>query len=111
MAQHSFLCEKQCGSEPHLPAADVDSWVRMRRLPYQGDAAKVVDVDVGLQRALIRYVPRLDYAELGHKMSAAALNDDGRPTKKNAHKTTIRPAARSAVCLHLSPTFQWLIKE
>ena len=68
----------------------------MRRLPYQGDAAKVADVDVGLQRALIRFVPRLDYAELGHKMSAAALNEDGSQSKKkNAQKTTIRPAARS----------------
>ena len=67
----------------------------MRRFPYQGDVAKVVEIDVASQRAVIRFVPRLDYAELGQKASTVALNEDGTTKKRGAKKTSgVRPPAK-----------------
>lgn len=58
----------------------------MKRYPYQGDLAKVIDVEVPTQRAEIKFVPRLDYIEMGQKLNAASLNEDGTQKKKGAKK-------------------------
>jgi len=68
----------------------------MKRYPYQGDLAKVVDVEVSAQRAEIQFVPRLDYIEVGQRMTSASLNEDGTQRKKGAKKQTgVRLPARS----------------
>ena len=82
---------------------DVGGWVRMRRYPYQGDVAKVLDVELATQRAEIKYVPRIDYSEASQRLSSASLTEDGTLKKKAIKKIGgVRPAARSAF---LSPAY------
>ncbi len=67
----------------------------MRRYPYQGDPAKVLNVEVSTQRAEIKYVPRLDYAEAGQRLTSASLTEDGTLKRKAVKKIAgVRPAAR-----------------
>lgn len=68
----------------------------MRRYPYQGDPAKVLEVELASQRAEIKYVPRLDYNEVSHRLSAASITEDGTLKKKTVKKIAgVRPPARS----------------
>ena len=67
----------------------------MRRYPYQGDPAQVLDVELNLHRAEIKYVPRLDYAELGKRISSVSLTEDGTLKRKAIKKIAgVRPSAR-----------------
>ena len=73
--------------------ADAGSWVRMRRWPYQGDPAKVLDVESATQRAEIKFVPRLDYMEMSQRMTAS-LGEDGQRKKQTKKLAGVKPPAR-----------------
>lgn len=71
--------------------ADVGSWARVRAGLYKGDLAKVADVDHSAGRALVRLVPRLDYATLAQR------RDEGRqPGLPFGQAPAVRPPARCA---------------
>lgn len=71
--------------------ADVGSWARVRAGLYKGDLAKVADVDHSAGRALVRLVPRLDYAALAQR------RDEGRqPGLPFGQAPAVRPPARCA---------------
>lgn len=68
----------------------------MRRYPYQGDPAKVLTVDSASQRAVIKFVPRIDYAELVHRNNTTSnLTEDGTLKRKAIKKIGgVRPSAK-----------------
>ncbi len=71
--------------------ADVGAWARVRAGLYKGDLAKVVDVDHSAGRALVRLVPRLDYAALAQR------REEGRqPGLPFGQMPAVRPPARCA---------------
>jgi transcription elongation factor SPT5 len=59
----------------------VGQWVRVRRGPFKGDLARVIDIFDGGERCFIMAVPRPDYTLMASD------------TKKNA-KSTIRPSQK-----------------
>jgi len=69
----------------------VGAWARVRAGLYKGDLAKVVDVDHSAGRALVRLVPRLDYAALAQR------REEGRqPGLPFGQMPAVRPPARCA---------------
>lgn len=68
----------------------------MRRYPYHGDAAKVLQVELASHRAEIKYVPRIDYAELGKRISSSvSVTEDGTLQRKAVKKIAgVKPSAR-----------------
>ena len=67
------------------------AWARVRAGLYKGDLAKVVDVDHSAGRALVRLVPRVDYAALAQR------RDEGRtPGLPFGQAPAVRPPARCA---------------
>ncbi|KAK9820946.1 hypothetical protein WJX81_001276 [Elliptochloris bilobata] len=71
-------------------AIDVGAWARVRAGLYKGDLAKVVDVDHSAGRALVRLVPRLDYAALAQR------REEGRtPGLPFGQAPAVRPPARA----------------
>ncbi len=49
------------------------SWVRLKGGLYKGDLAKVVDVEPGTGRLVIKLVPRLDYPVLAKEVPGQAF--------------------------------------
>lgn len=47
------------------------SWVRVKAGVYKGDLAQVEDVDVNAGRAIVKLVPRIDYAAMAERRASA----------------------------------------
>lgn len=70
-------------------ALEKGSWVRVRTGPYEGDLAKVLDVDLANQKVTVKLIPRIDLTELANREEGR-----GRRGLPFGHGQRVRPAAK-----------------
>ncbi|CAM9377024.1 unnamed protein product, partial [Discosporangium mesarthrocarpum] len=59
-----------------------NQFVRLRRMPYKDDLAKVVEVHAGGERAVVQFIPRIDLAALSADPDTAAARKRIRPPQR-----------------------------